>query len=55
MIQNELAILRKIRHPNIVQLLEDYETSSELYLIMELIKVGIVMGLSNCTLTCLML
>ena len=36
----ELDILRRIKHPNIVQLLEDFETNNELYLVMELVKGG---------------
>ena len=40
MIESELSILRRIKHPNIVQLLEDFETNNELYLVMELVKGG---------------
>ncbi|CAK9294617.1 unnamed protein product [Gordionus sp. m RMFG-2023] len=40
MIANEVAILRRISHPNIVQLYEEYETNSRLYLVMELVKGG---------------
>lgn len=39
LIENEVAVLRKVKHPNIIMLLEEVDTSSELYLVMELIKV----------------
>uniref|UniRef100_A0AAZ3RJS0 Doublecortin-like kinase 1a n=1 Tax=Oncorhynchus tshawytscha TaxID=74940 RepID=A0AAZ3RJS0_ONCTS len=38
MIQNEVAILRRVKHPNIVLLIEEMDTYSELYLVMELVK-----------------
>lgn len=40
MIANEVAILRKVKHPNIVHLLEEFDLDNELYLVMELIKGG---------------
>ncbi|XP_040037938.2 serine/threonine-protein kinase DCLK1a isoform X1 [Gasterosteus aculeatus] len=40
MIQNEVAILRRVKHPNIVLLIEEVDTYSELYLVMELVKGG---------------
>ncbi|XP_071023010.1 serine/threonine-protein kinase DCLK1-like [Oncorhynchus clarkii lewisi] len=40
MIQNEVAILRRVKHPNIVLLIEEMDTYSELYLVMELVKGG---------------
>lgn len=40
MIENEVAILRSIQHPNIIQLVAEYETPTELYLVMELVKGG---------------
>ncbi|XP_035034436.1 serine/threonine-protein kinase DCLK1 isoform X1 [Hippoglossus stenolepis] len=40
MIQNEVAILRRVKHPNIVLLIEEVDTYNELYLIMELVKGG---------------
>lgn len=40
MIQNEVAILRRVKHPNIVLLIEEMDTYGELYLVMELVKVG---------------
>ena len=39
MIENEILILRKISHPNIVQLFEEFETPKEIYLVMELVEV----------------
>lgn len=40
MIDDEIAIMRKCRHPNIVRLFEDYDTTTDIYLVMELIKGG---------------
>lgn len=40
MIQNEVAILRRVKHPNVVLLIEEVDTYSELYLVMELVKVS---------------
>ncbi|XP_031428912.1 serine/threonine-protein kinase DCLK1-like isoform X2 [Clupea harengus] len=40
MIQNEVAILRRVKHPNVVLLIEEMDTYSELYLVMELVKGG---------------
>jgi len=42
MIESEVSILRRIHHPNIVQLVAEYDTHSELYLVMELIKVSMI-------------
>ncbi|KAL0276474.1 UNVERIFIED_CONTAM: hypothetical protein PYX00_004039 [Menopon gallinae] len=36
LIKNEVDILRKVNHPNIVKLLAEYDTPNEFYLIMEL-------------------
>lgn len=36
LIKNEVDILRKVNHPNIVKLLAEYDTANEFYLIMEL-------------------
>lgn len=41
MIQNEVSILRRVKHPNIVLLIEEMDVPTELYLVMELVKVGI--------------
>lgn len=40
MIENEVAILRIVNHPNIIQLIAEYDTPSELFLVMELVKVS---------------
>uniref|UniRef100_A0A7M5VDM6 non-specific serine/threonine protein kinase n=1 Tax=Clytia hemisphaerica TaxID=252671 RepID=A0A7M5VDM6_9CNID len=40
MIENEILILRKISHPNIVKLHEEFETPKEIYLVMELVPGG---------------
>lgn len=39
LIQNEVSILRRVKHPNIVLLIEEMDTANELYLVMELVKV----------------
>ena len=39
MIENEIAIMKQCSHPNIVKLVEEFETKREIYLIMELVKV----------------
>lgn len=39
MIQSEVSILRRVKHPNIVLLIEEMDTHSDLYLVMELVKV----------------
>ncbi|KAM9318361.1 serine/threonine-protein kinase DCLK1b isoform 1-T1 [Pholidichthys leucotaenia] len=39
-IQSEVAILRRVKHPNIVLLIEEMDAPSELYLVMELVKGG---------------
>lgn len=39
MIQSEVSILRRVKHPNIVLLIEEIDALNELYLIMELVKV----------------
>ena len=41
MIESEVAILRKVRHSNIIRLISEYDSPNELYLVMELIKVVI--------------
>lgn len=51
MIQNEVSILRRVKHPNIVLLIEEMDTYSELYLVMELVKVTNVETV--CILLCL--
>ena len=39
-IRREIKILKKVRHPNIIQLYEIIETESELFLIMEYCQNG---------------
>ena len=39
MIENELDILRKVKHPNIIKLIEEYKSDDYVYLIMEFLKV----------------
>lgn len=39
MIENEVSILRSVQHPNIIRLVAEHDTPSELYLVMELVKV----------------
>ncbi|KAG5260648.1 hypothetical protein AALO_G00294900 [Alosa alosa] len=40
LIANEVAILRRVRHPSIIMLIEEVDTASHLYLVMELVKGG---------------
>ncbi|XP_051013112.1 serine/threonine-protein kinase DCLK1 isoform X3 [Acomys russatus] len=40
MVQNEVSILRRVKHPNIVLLIEEMDVPTELYLVMELVKGG---------------
>ncbi|XP_041102666.1 serine/threonine-protein kinase DCLK3-like [Polyodon spathula] len=40
MIENEISIIKSLSHPNVVRLLEEYETDSEVYLIMEFVHGG---------------
>ncbi|KAL4230830.1 Serine/threonine-protein kinase dclk1 [Mactra antiquata] len=40
MIQSEVAILQKVKHPNIVELIEEFDSHTELFLVMELVKGG---------------
>jgi len=40
MIENEVAIMRLCRHPNIVKLIEEFETIESIYLILELVRGG---------------
>uniref|UniRef100_A0A4W5MYI8 Protein kinase domain-containing protein n=1 Tax=Hucho hucho TaxID=62062 RepID=A0A4W5MYI8_9TELE len=39
LIENEVAVLRRVKHPNIIQLIDEVDTPTELYLVMELVKV----------------
>uniref|UniRef100_H3B4S0 non-specific serine/threonine protein kinase n=1 Tax=Latimeria chalumnae TaxID=7897 RepID=H3B4S0_LATCH len=47
LIENEVAILRRVKHPNIIMLIEEVDTSSELYLVMELVKHGSLFAQNN--------
>ena len=49
MVENEISILRRVKHRNIVELIEEYETPKEIFLVMELVKVSL--GKNN-TLKC---
>ncbi|XP_033986105.1 serine/threonine-protein kinase DCLK2 isoform X1 [Trematomus bernacchii] len=40
LIENEVAVLRRVKHPNVIMLIEEVDTPSELYLVMELVKGG---------------
>ncbi|XP_069469298.1 serine/threonine-protein kinase DCLK3 isoform X2 [Ambystoma mexicanum] len=40
MIENEISIIKCLSHPNIVKLLDEYETETKIYLIMEYVKGG---------------
>ena len=40
MIENEILILRRVRHPHIVELIEEFETPKEILLVMELVPVS---------------
>ncbi|XP_014399341.1 PREDICTED: serine/threonine-protein kinase DCLK2 [Myotis brandtii] len=40
LIENEVSILRQVKHPNIIMLVEEMETATELFLVMELVKGG---------------
>ncbi|XP_034044273.1 serine/threonine-protein kinase DCLK2 isoform X2 [Thalassophryne amazonica] len=40
LIENEVSVLRKVKHPNIIMLIEEVDTPTELYLVMELVKGG---------------
>uniref|UniRef100_A0A9J2PKR1 Protein kinase domain-containing protein n=1 Tax=Ascaris lumbricoides TaxID=6252 RepID=A0A9J2PKR1_ASCLU len=39
-LENEIKVLRKLRHPNIVQLLDTYDEKQHVYLVMELVTGG---------------
>ncbi len=40
MIENEVSILRRVKHINIISLIEEFDTNEELYLVMELVRVS---------------
>ncbi|RWS23821.1 doublecortin-like kinase 1b, partial [Leptotrombidium deliense] len=37
MIANEVSILRKVKHKNIIELIEDFDYTNQLYLVCELV------------------
>lgn len=39
LIENEVSVLRRVKHPNIIMLVEEVDTPSQLCLVMELAKV----------------
>lgn len=47
LIENEVSVLRQVKHPNIIMLIEEVDTSSELYLVMELVKVRLTLKRVN--------
>ena len=38
-IENELKIIKSVNHPNIIKLIEDFDTTDEITLVMELLQV----------------
>lgn len=40
MIENEVSILRRAKHPNIIRLIEEFDSQDKLFLVMELVKVS---------------
>lgn len=42
MIENEVSIMREIQHENIVALIDYFDTESEMYLVMEYVKVSLI-------------
>jgi serine/threonine protein kinase len=40
MIETEIAILKKVKHPNIVGMLEEFDTPDKLYLILDYVDGG---------------
>jgi hypothetical protein len=51
-VDNETAILRRISHPNIVQLIEEYESAKEIFLVLELVQVWCIISSHKLKLTC---
>ena len=41
-VENELKIMKSVNHPNIIKLIEDFETDNEIILVMELLQVTCV-------------
>uniref|UniRef100_A0A8C6U016 non-specific serine/threonine protein kinase n=1 Tax=Neogobius melanostomus TaxID=47308 RepID=A0A8C6U016_9GOBI len=44
LIESEVAVLRKVKHPNIIMLIEEVDTPAELCLVMELVKLALGTG-----------
>ena len=40
MIVNEVSILRRIKHPNVIRLIQEFDTAKHIYLVMELVNVS---------------
>ncbi|XP_067301467.1 serine/threonine-protein kinase DCLK2-like isoform X2 [Pseudorasbora parva] len=49
LIANEVAILRRVHHPSIIMLIEELDTPTELYLVMELVKGGDLFDAITCS------
>ncbi|XP_064882066.1 serine/threonine-protein kinase DCLK2-like [Oncorhynchus nerka] len=49
LIENEVAVLKRVRHPSIIQLIEVDDTPTELYLVMELVKGGDLFDAITCS------
>jgi len=48
-VENELRIMRSVNHPNIIKLIEDFETDDTITLVMELVQVCSVVYCSTST------
>ena len=48
LIENEVAVLRRVKHPNIIMLMEEVDSPTELCLVMELVKVTVTLCLWTC-------
>ena len=48
-VENELKIMKSVNHPNIIKLIEDFETDNDIILVMELLQVTC---LSVCLFVC---
>ena len=47
MIENEVSILRRVKHINIISLVEEFDTHDELYLVMELVRVRNILNINK--------
>ena len=52
-VENELKIMRSVNHPNIIKLIEDFETNNEIILVMELLQVTCVYAYGVCVCACM--